>query len=94
MSTATTHDDHHDAHHHHGAALLHHADGLGDTDDNQLISERRAQAVMTYLVEQGAPTDALSAEGRGSAEPLASNRTAVGRNRNRRVAIERYSPGP
>ena len=69
-----------------------HTDNSGDAEDNLRISEQRARAYADYLVGQGVTDKRLVWEGRGSAEPVASNRNATGRNRNRRVAIEIYSP--
>ncbi len=69
-----------------------HTDSSGDADDNLRISELRARAYADYLAGQGVMDKRLVWEGRGSAEPVASNRNATGRNRNRRVAIEIYSP--
>ena len=68
-----------------------HTDNTGDAEDNALISEQRARSYADYLASQGVAEKRLVWEGRGSAEPVASNRSAAGRNRNRRVAIEIYS---
>ncbi len=67
-----------------------HTDNTGDVTDNELISEQRAKAYADYLAGQGIAEKRLVFEGRGSAEPVANNRSAAGRNRNRRVAIEIY----
>ncbi len=69
-----------------------HTDNSGDADDNLRISEQRARAYADYLAGQGVMHKRLVWEGRGSAEPVSSNRNAAGRKRNRRVAIEIYSP--
>jgi len=47
-----------------------HADRLGSDAYNQNLSERRANAVKTYLVSQGVPADKIRAEGRGESEPV------------------------
>jgi outer membrane protein OmpA-like peptidoglycan-associated protein len=64
-----------------------HTDAIGSDDYNQTLSEKRAEAVRTYLVDQGVPGDAVSAMGFGKANPVATNETADGRQRNRRVEM-------
>ncbi len=54
---------------------------------NQQLSEKRADAVMSYLVSQGVKPDLVSAHGFGEANPVASNNTATGRAQNRRVEL-------
>jgi outer membrane protein OmpA-like peptidoglycan-associated protein len=62
-------------------------DSVGSDDFNQTLSDQRASAVRTYLVGQGVPSDAVSAQGFGKSEPVASNDTAAGRQQNRRVEL-------
>ncbi len=63
-----------------------HTDAIGDADQNQALSEERAQAVIDYLVDaHGIDPGRLSARGLGETQPLESNDTAAGRERNRRV---------
>jgi outer membrane protein OmpA-like peptidoglycan-associated protein len=62
-------------------------DSLGDPTWNQGLSERRAQAIVDYLVTRGIDGDRLVARGNGSARPVASNKTIEGRARNRRTDI-------
>ena len=62
-------------------------DNLGDETWNQGLSERRAQAIVDYLVSRGVDRRRLVARGNGSGNPLASNKTAEGRARNRRTDI-------
>ncbi|MEZ5938064.1 MAG: OmpA family protein [Hyphomonadaceae bacterium] len=62
-----------------------HTDDTGTRAKNLRLSRARADAVMTYLVERGVPAGQLSAEGYGPDQPVASNRTADGRARNRRI---------
>jgi chemotaxis protein MotB len=52
---------------------------------NQELSEKRAQAVVDFLVSQGVRPEMLSAQGAGDANPIASNSTPEGRAKNRRV---------
>jgi len=54
---------------------------------NQILSEKRAHAVMDYMISQGVRPEYLSAQGWGEADPIAPNSTASGRAQNRRVEI-------
>jgi outer membrane protein OmpA-like peptidoglycan-associated protein len=51
------------------------------------LSQRRAEAVRNYFVEQGVPQDAIVAHGFGKTQPVASNDTPEGRQQNRRVEL-------
>ncbi|MGC2197480.1 MAG: OmpA family protein [Terriglobales bacterium] len=64
-----------------------HTDSIGGDDYNQQLSEKRAEAVRDYLVQQGISTDAIVASGFGKTAPVASNDTAEGRQQNRRVEL-------
>src|SRR5262245_32403315 len=64
-----------------------HTDSVGADDFNQLLSEKRALSVRDFLVEQGLPITSLGAHGFGKTMPAASNDTANGRQRNRRVEL-------
>ena len=70
-----------------------HADSIGSEAYNQLLSERRAVSVKNYLVSQGIPAARVRAEGRGESQPVASNKTAEGRAKNRRVEVTIYPVG-
>ncbi len=67
--------------------IIGHTDSTGSNSYNQRLSERRAEAVKTYLVEHGVASNRVRTEGRGESEPRASNATAEGRAMNRRVEI-------
>jgi chemotaxis protein MotB len=54
---------------------------------NQVLSQKRADAVMQYLVSQGLNRDLVTARGLGDADPVASNDTTQGRAKNRRVEL-------
>jgi chemotaxis protein MotB len=54
---------------------------------NEILSQKRAEAVMAFLVSQGVKPDLISAKGFGDADPVASNDTAQGRAQNRRVEL-------
>ena len=60
---------------------------IGTEGYNQGLSERRATAVMNYLVSQGIAQNRLSMKGFGETKPLASNETIKGRETNRRVEV-------
>ena len=54
---------------------------------NQILSERRANSVMQYMVSQGVNPNLVAAQGKGEADPVASNDTPAGRAQNRRVDL-------
>jgi outer membrane protein OmpA-like peptidoglycan-associated protein len=54
---------------------------------NQILSQKRAENVMEYLISQGVKQDLISAQGFGDADPVASNNTPAGRAQNRRVVL-------
>jgi SH3 domain-containing YSC84-like protein 1 len=66
-------------------------DIVGNADANLKLSQERADAVMNRLVSLGVDAGRLSAEGFGAARPVASNSTAAGRQKNRRVQLVRVS---
>ncbi len=64
-----------------------HTDDRGDAQDNLRLSAARAEAVKAYLVEHGVAADRIVTRGEGAANPIADNKTAAGRAKNRRVEI-------
>lgn len=64
-----------------------HTDSVGSEDSNFSLSQRRAEAVQTYLLQQGIAPNRLSALGKGESYPVASNDSTSGRALNRRVEI-------
>lgn len=62
-----------------------HTDNKGGDDYNQKLSEARANAVKKYLVDKGVKAERVIAKGFGLSKPIASNDTAEGREKNRRV---------
>ena len=62
-----------------------HTDSRGAMRYNARLSEARANAVRDYMVKAGVPADKIVAQGAGETEPIASNRTRAGRQRNRRI---------
>jgi OmpA-OmpF porin, OOP family len=65
-----------------------HTDSVGTDAYNQKLSERRAAAVKDYLVSKGIPAAKITTIGKGESQPVATNKTAEGRQKNRRVDIE------
>ncbi len=68
-------------------AIEGHTDSVGSDEYNQQLSERRAQAVRDYFVQQGINSSAVEARGYGKTQPIASNDTTEGRQQNRRVEL-------
>jgi outer membrane protein OmpA-like peptidoglycan-associated protein len=64
-----------------------HTDSVGTAEYNQRLSERRAQSVRDYLVQQKIPPTEVDTTGFGKSRPVASNDTAAGRQQNRRVEL-------
>lgn len=71
-----------------GIVIEGHTDSFGSDDDNQGLSQARADTVLQYLLTNSprSPAD-LRAEGFGESRPVANNETAEGRARNRRIDI-------
>jgi len=64
-----------------------HADNEGDWNTNRYISRKRAKFVRNYLIANGIPMEQIQAKTAGDESPIASNDTAEGRAKNRRVEI-------
>jgi len=65
-----------------------HTDSVGTDAYNQKLSVNRAEAVKAYLVSKGIEKNRVYTEGKGKKQPVADNKTAEGRAKNRRVEIE------
>jgi len=65
-----------------------HADSIGSDAYNQKLSVRRAESVKAYMVSKGVEPNRIYTEGKGEKQPVASNKTKDGRQKNRRVEIE------
>jgi OOP family OmpA-OmpF porin len=65
-----------------------HADSVGSDAYNQALSVRRAEAVKAYLTSKGIEGNRVYTEGKGEKQPVADNKTAGGRAKNRRSEIE------
>jgi outer membrane protein OmpA-like peptidoglycan-associated protein len=64
-----------------------HTDSTGSDEFNQKLSEQRAEATRSFLIEQGLDEGIITARGFGKTMPIADNSTAEGRQKNRRVEI-------
>ncbi len=64
-----------------------HTDSIGGDDFNQQLSERRSDSVRDFLAEQGVRGSSMTALGFGKSQPVASNDSPEGRQRNRRVEL-------
>jgi len=62
-----------------------HTDSSGNDQDNLLLSEDRAKAVVARLIELGVPAERVTARGEGESKPVGDNDTADGRAANRRI---------
>ncbi len=71
-----------------------HTDNRGSANLNQVLSQRRAEAVREALIARGVDGRRMTAVGLGASSPVASNETADGRARNRRVEIILQRPTP
>lgn len=67
--------------------IIGHTDSVGNSESNLTLSERRAESVGNYLIQQNVKSGRLSTFGYGERRPIADNKTAAGRSANRRVEI-------
>lgn len=65
-----------------------HTDNIGNFSNNQILSEQRANAVKTFLIDEGCDESLLTTIGYGKSKPVASNDTEEGRAKNRRVELK------
>lgn len=70
-----------------GLKIEGHTDNVGKADMNMDLSRRRAESVKNYLMEKGANGAKLETAGYGMTKPIADNKTAAGRQKNRRVEM-------
>jgi len=67
--------------------IVGHTDSIGSGDFNKTLSEKRANAVQNYLLDQGIASERMTAHGVGDWQPVATNETEAGRALNRRTEI-------
>ena len=65
-----------------------HTDSTGPAEYNMVLSQKRAQAVMKYFVDNGVDAGRLTAKGFGLTQPIADNGSKEGRAKNRRVELK------
>ncbi|HVY46569.1 MAG TPA: OmpA family protein, partial [Minicystis sp.] len=76
-----------------------HTDNVGPAVANRKLSQKRAEAVVAYLVKKGIDKKRLEPKGYGPDQPIADNKTAEGKQKNRRVEfrilkVEKPAPAP
>ncbi len=69
-----------------------HTDNVGKPEANLMLSKNRAETCYRYLISIGITADRLSFDGFGQTQPIADNKTSMGRSLNRRVEFELYIP--
>jgi OOP family OmpA-OmpF porin len=69
-------------------AIEGHTDNTGKADKNQILSEKRAESVKTYLVSKKVAAERMTTAGFGADQPIADNATAAGKAKNRRVTFK------
>jgi outer membrane protein OmpA-like peptidoglycan-associated protein len=67
-----------------------HTDNVGDPNDNLLLSQQRADAVLKYLTDKNVDPSRLTAQGFGETQPISTNKTPEGRALNRRCVVKAY----
>ncbi len=65
-----------------------HTDNVGEAEDNLLLSQNRANTVRRYLISKNISADRIVAVGYGESQPVESNESADGRQKNRRTAVK------
>lgn len=68
--------------------IVGHTDNVGDKDALRILSEQRAEAIKTLLIERGVPSARIDTHGYGDTKPLGPNDTEVNKSKNRRVEIK------
>jgi OmpA-OmpF porin, OOP family len=68
--------------------IIGHTDNIGELKHNMTLSLNRAKSVVNYLISQGINNNRLQYDGKGPTEPILTNETEIGRQKNRRVEIK------
>jgi outer membrane protein OmpA-like peptidoglycan-associated protein len=71
--------------------IVGHTDNVGADSYNQSLSQRRANSAAAYLATQGVARTRLATSGKGEVEPVTTNETDAGRQKNRRVEVAIYA---
>ena len=69
-------------------AVSGHTDSVGSDAYNVKLGQRRADVVKDYLVSKGVPGSKITTKSFGESQPVASNKTADGRAKNRRAEVD------
>ena len=67
-----------------------HTDSAGNDKTNQILSEKRAQACLDFLLKKGIDKNRLKSAGFGETRPVADNKTTAGKTKNRRVEFNLF----
>lgn len=70
-----------------GLKIEGHTDNVGSDEKNMILSQKRADAVKTYLIKKGVSETYLETYGYGETKPIATNETTAGKQKNRRVEM-------
>ena len=65
-----------------------HTDNVGEADENMALSKARAESVRSYLIKNGIQPEQVIAKGYGETDPVATNDTEAGRQKNRRTEVK------
>jgi len=65
-----------------------HTDNVGNAQKNMELSNKRAIAVQNYMISKGVEASRMKAQGFGDTMPVADNKTALGKSKNRRVEFK------
>lgn len=68
--------------------IIGHTDNVGGKKENQRLSEARASALATRLIQNGIERERINTTGKGMSQPIASNKKPAGRSLNRRIEIK------
>jgi OOP family OmpA-OmpF porin len=71
-----------------GITISGHTDSVGSEAYNMKLGQRRADTVKDYLVSKGVPASKITTKSFGESQPVASNKTAEGRAKNRRAEVD------
>jgi outer membrane protein OmpA-like peptidoglycan-associated protein len=71
-----------------------HTDNVGSDEYNQALSQRRADSVRSFLIQQGIGPERIRTSGKGEHQPVADNDSGGGRQQNRRVEVIIENPRP